>query len=461
MLTTAHPHLDRASGGMLNYAAAAWARATSTASSTSRPTRAEPEVIARRRGRASPPTCTRSGSASAGSCWPSSRSSSTRCASPSAAARTSRTTAGSPSSGRGSRCSTAPPARPEGPFETDAVLRLSPRQRLRGRRRGRGRHLRVRGRRRSSRTSTSSACAPASRSREPQLRRFRIGPAPGAVVERAPLRGRARAAADQLRALQRAALPLRLGRRLGRVRLARDRREGRRLERARPRVWAEPGCFAGEPVFVAEPGAEAEDDGRAALGRARRRARAARSCSCSTPRRSRSSRGPRRRTTSRSASTASSRPSEPAGRFLPCKRSCKSHRTLTFGWAPDYGRGRRGPRGPAKECRARRSTTAHSDTASRSRLPCSRAPWRSRSPTARAPAPRPRTSTRSAPSRTRSAPSSPSRTPPSIPCSGRSHAAPARGRGRGRARRPGGEARHGEDRPRGRARCAGGDASGG
>ncbi len=26
-------------------------------------------------------------------------------------------------------------------------------------------------------------------------------------------------------------------------------------------VWAEPGCYAGEPVFVAEPGAEAEDAG--------------------------------------------------------------------------------------------------------------------------------------------------------------------------------------------------------
>ncbi len=45
MLTTAHPHLDRASKGMLNYAAGS-ARATSTASSGSAG-RGEPEVIAR------------------------------------------------------------------------------------------------------------------------------------------------------------------------------------------------------------------------------------------------------------------------------------------------------------------------------------------------------------------------------------------------------------------------------
>ncbi len=27
------------------------------------------------------------------------------------------------------------------------------------------------------------------------------------------------------------------------------------------RAWSEPGCYAGEPVFVARPGAEGEDDG--------------------------------------------------------------------------------------------------------------------------------------------------------------------------------------------------------
>jgi len=26
-------------------------------------------------------------------------------------------------------------------------------------------------------------------------------------------------------------------------------------------AWSQPGCYPGEPVFVAEPGAEAEDDG--------------------------------------------------------------------------------------------------------------------------------------------------------------------------------------------------------
>jgi beta,beta-carotene 9',10'-dioxygenase len=33
------------------------------------------------------------------------------------------------------------------------------------------------------------------------------------------------------------------------------------VEERRSTVWAEDGCFPGEPVFVAAPGAEAEDDG--------------------------------------------------------------------------------------------------------------------------------------------------------------------------------------------------------
>ena len=33
------------------------------------------------------------------------------------------------------------------------------------------------------------------------------------------------------------------------------------LETRETTVWSEPGCFAGEPVFVAEPDGAAEDDG--------------------------------------------------------------------------------------------------------------------------------------------------------------------------------------------------------
>jgi carotenoid cleavage dioxygenase-like enzyme len=61
MLTTAHPHLDRATKGMLNYAAGLGPRNEYRFFHLA-PDATEPQVI----------TCTRSGSASAGSSWPSS-----------------------------------------------------------------------------------------------------------------------------------------------------------------------------------------------------------------------------------------------------------------------------------------------------------------------------------------------------------------------------------------------------
>ena len=79
-LTTAHPHLDRATKGMLNYAAKLGPR-TSYRFFLLRPGAPRARGDRDHAGRASPPTCTRSGSPSAGSCSPSSPSSSTRCAS--------------------------------------------------------------------------------------------------------------------------------------------------------------------------------------------------------------------------------------------------------------------------------------------------------------------------------------------------------------------------------------------
>ena len=94
MLTTAHPHLDRASGGMLNYAAKLGPR-NRYRFYLLRPGDAEPRGDRASCRSRSPPTCTPSASPSAGWSSPSSRSSSTRSASRSPAGPTSRTTAGS------------------------------------------------------------------------------------------------------------------------------------------------------------------------------------------------------------------------------------------------------------------------------------------------------------------------------------------------------------------------------
>jgi carotenoid cleavage dioxygenase-like enzyme len=78
ILTTAHPHLDRETGGALNYAARLGPR-TSYRFFLVRPDSGQPEVIGKV-GWTGPPTCTRSASASAGWCSPSSPTSSTRSA---------------------------------------------------------------------------------------------------------------------------------------------------------------------------------------------------------------------------------------------------------------------------------------------------------------------------------------------------------------------------------------------
>ena len=112
--------------------------------------------------------------------------------------------------------------------------------------------------RRSSRTSTWTGCAPASRSP--------AEPASASGSHR-PGHGRRerlidephRAAADQLRALQRAPLPLRVGRRGASGWI--DRIVKADVVERRADVWDETGCFPGEPVFVAAPDAEDEDEG--------------------------------------------------------------------------------------------------------------------------------------------------------------------------------------------------------
>ncbi len=147
-LTTAHPHLDRASGGMLNYAAKLGPRNQLPLL----PARAGRRRRSRGRrlaaDQASPPTCTRSASPSAGSCSPSSR----YVVNPLRLAL----------SGRpyienyrwkpelGTRFTLIDRQRRRGAraVRDRGVLRLPPRQRLRGRRRdGRRRHLHVRRRR--------------------------------------------------------------------------------------------------------------------------------------------------------------------------------------------------------------------------------------------------------------------------------------------------------------------------
>ena len=311
--------------------------------------------------------------------------------------------------------------------------------------------------RRSWRTSTSSACGPASRS--PGRSCGGSGSRPGDRHGRlrAPQRGRDRAAADQLRPLQRASLSLRLGRRDGRVRVAGGHRQGRSRDAARRPSGRSPGASRASPCSSPSPRGGGGRRG-AALDRARLRARelvpvrARRGIA----RGARPGRGaaPHPVRLSRSVLARLSPLGDSSHARDPANLIERSH----SGAAPDYGRGRRGPRGPAKECRARRSTTAHSDTASRSRLPCSRAPSRSRSRTARAPARRPRDSTRSAPSRTRSAPSSRSRTPPSTALLGQVSALRQREDAvAAELAEAGGEARRGEERPRRRARRAGAD----
>ena len=223
------------------------------------------------------------------------------------AAPTSRTTAGSPSWAPASRWSTARTGEVDGRVRDRRLLRLPPRQRLRGRRT------------RSSSTSAPSrtpsidrgplpraAARRASPSSDRELTRFRLRPWPTHGQPRAPGRGRDRAAADQLRPPQRAPLPLRVGQ-SARRQAAGSSGSSRSTSATAPR------CPGREPRLLSR---------RAGVRRRARRPRARTTAccsrSCSTPRRQLVPARARRRrperagararcpTTSRSASTGSS-----------------------------------------------------------------------------------------------------------------------------------------------------------
>ena len=146
-LTTAHPHMDRATKGMLNYAAKLGPRNELPLLPAAPRTASKPEVIATEAGVASPPTCTRSGSPSAGSCSPSSR----YVVNPLRLAFSGRPYIENyrwkPELGTRFHLFDRDDGRERRPVRDRGALRLPPRQRLRGRRRRRGRHLHVRRRR--------------------------------------------------------------------------------------------------------------------------------------------------------------------------------------------------------------------------------------------------------------------------------------------------------------------------
>ena len=190
------------------------------------------------------------------------------------------------------------------PVRDRCALRLPPRQRLRGRRRRRGRHLHLR-RRRDRRGPLPRAAARGQAPRRAASRAVHDLHREGHGRHGAPDLRADGAAAHQLRPLQRAPLPLRLGRRRRGPQLARPDREGRR-HHSPGLVWHEEGCFPGEPVFVAAPEREDEDEGvllsvvfDAARGNSFMLVLDARTLEEVAGRRS--------RTTSRSGSTASSR----------------------------------------------------------------------------------------------------------------------------------------------------------
>ena len=113
-----------------------------------------------------------------------------------------------------------------------------------------------------------------------ELRRFRDRLSARRVTSRATRRG-ARAAADQLRPPQRASLPLRLGHRRE-DRLARPDRQGRRRRAAHDRM-ARGGLQPGRARLRRRPRTQARRTTACCSQSSSTRARAARSCSCSTP----------------------------------------------------------------------------------------------------------------------------------------------------------------------------------
>ena len=137
-----------------------------------------------------------------------------------------------------------------------------------------------------------------------ELRRYTIGLDSGERAPRAARRGHRRAAADRLRAPQHPRLPLRVLRRRASRELARPAREGRRGP-GRGGVLERAGLLPRRADLRARSGRGGRGRRRDPVGGARHPRPAAPSCSCSTRARSRSWPGPRRRITSRSASTGS------------------------------------------------------------------------------------------------------------------------------------------------------------
>ena len=232
-----------------------------TASSCCAPSDAEARGDRRAARQASRPTCTRSASPSAGSCWPSSRSSSTRSASRSRGRPYIENYRWKPELGtrftlidRDDRRGDAARSRPTPCFGFHHVNAYEE-DGDGGRRR-----LRVRGRRRSSRTSTSTGCAagkPVARGRAAALpdrpRPAAASPA-SSWLRASSCRGSTTAAATSGPTATSGASTRRRGwlDRIVKVDVA---------ERRARSNGAEAGCSPGEPVFVAAPGAEAEDDG--------------------------------------------------------------------------------------------------------------------------------------------------------------------------------------------------------
>ena len=282
-------------------------RATSTASSTSAPDADGARGDRPTRRSTSPPTCTRSGSPSAGSSSPSSRSSSTRCRLALSGRPYIENYRWKPELGTRFTLIDRATGEAAGPFETDACFGFH--------------HINAY---EDGGEVVVDICAFADAGivedlylerlragkpvAEPELRRFRIDPATGTVDRRAAGRAGLRAAADQLRPLQRAPYRYVWGVGDRRVRLARADRQGRPRATRDDQPGREPRLLPGRAGV------------RRRAGRRATRTRACCSRSSSTPSAGRSFLlvldaarpraswpAPRPRTTSRSASTASSR----------------------------------------------------------------------------------------------------------------------------------------------------------
>ena len=156
-------------GGMLNYAAKLGPRNRVPVLPT-RPDASKPEADRRAARYASRPTCTPSGSPSAGWCWSSSHLSSTRSRSPLSGRPFIENFRWKPELGTRFTLFDRTTGEATRPLRNRCLLRVSSRQRLRARRRGRGRRVRLRRRRDRRATSTWSAAG-----REPIAQARRCG----------------------------------------------------------------------------------------------------------------------------------------------------------------------------------------------------------------------------------------------------------------------------------------------